>query len=280
MDDLLEFNRRNWEDRASVHPTTAYYDVPGFLDGESTLRSIERDELDDVGEGTTLCHLMCHIGLDTLSWARKGADVVGIDFSPTALAAARDIASEAGLTDHASFVEADTTDPDSVRAAIDDVRPGADEGRCDGEGFDVVVASYGVLVWLPTMTGLADVAAELLAPGGTFCLVDGHPLSHTIDDTGEFAYDYFRKEPYQIDQEGTYADREADIQHTTTFQWAHTLGDVVSAVAAAGLRVESLREFPYTHFEKFDGMVETGGWWRPQDEPELPLMFSLRATKK
>jgi SAM-dependent methyltransferase len=275
MDDRIETNRANWEERAALHPQTAFYDVPGFLDGDSTLRDVERRELGDaVGDGTRLCHLMCHIGLDTLSWAREGASVVGVDFSETAVHAARDIAADAGLADRARFVQADVTDPDAVGEAVAD----ADHDGSGDAGFDVVFASYGVLVWLPDLSGLTEAATELLAPGGTFYLVDGHPLSHTVDDAGAFSYSYFREEPFVVDAQGSYADPDAEFEHTKTYQWTHTLGDVVSAVADAGLRVEFCHEFPFTHFEKFDGMVEAEGWWRRADGPDLPLLFSLKAS--
>lgn len=264
MDERTEANRANWEERAAVHPDTEFYDVASFLDGDSTLRSVELAALDDrVDAGTRLCHLMCHIGLDTLSWARKGATVTGVDFSPTALETARALAADAGLDDRATFVESDVYDaPSAVSGA-----------------FDVVVATYGVLVWLEDIGAFADVAADLLAPGGTFLLVDGHPLSHAIGDDGTLASDYFREAPCHVDQSGTYADPDAEFEHTETYQWSHTLGEVVTAVADAGLRVEALTEYPYTHFEKFDGLVERDGWWEPGEGAELPLLFSLEASR-
>lgn len=265
MDERTETNRANWEDRAAVHPDTDYYDVAGFLDGESTLRAVERRELADVVDADTrLCHLMCHFGLDTLSWARRCARVTGVDFSETAVETARDIADEAGLADHATFVCADVLD------ACDAV---ADE-------FDIVFASYGVLVWVEDLAAFAETAADLLEPGGTFYLVDGHPLSHTLDDEGTVAHSYFRDEPVVVDQQGTYADPDAELDNTKSYQWTHALGDVVTAVADAGLRVEFCHEFPFAHFEKYDGMVEDDGRWRPAEGPALPLSFSLRATRE
>lgn len=265
MDERTEVNRANWEDRAAVHPDTDYYDVAGFLDGASTLRDVEQRELGDVVDADSrLCHLMCHIGLDTLSWARQGARVTGVDFSETAVEAARDIAAAAELTDRAAFVCADVLDAASVV----------------NDEFDVVFASYGVLVWVEDIAGFADTVADLLAPRGTFYLVDGHPLSHAIDDEGRLSCSYFRNEPFVVDQQGTYADPDAELDNTRTYQWTHGVGDVVTAVADADLRVEFCHEFPFTHFEKFDGMVEDDGWWRPAAGPELPLLFSLRATRE
>lgn len=264
MDDWREANRSNWDDRAAVHPETDHYDVEGFLDGASTLHPIERAALGDVS-GSDLCHLMCHFGLDTLSWAREGADVVGVDFSGEAIDRARELRDEAGLTDRASFVRADVYDAADV---------------LDRE-FDVVVATYGVLVWLPDLDEWAEVVADLLAPGGAFLLVDTHPVAEVFAPASrDLRFPYFFAPPVRVDAGETYAGDDVDLDSETSYQWYHPLSDVLGAVLDAGLRVESFDEYPYCHYEKFDGMERDGEWWVfPEREAFERLRDSLGGTE-
>lgn len=155
----LAANRALWDSLAETHGTTATdqsYDVEAFLGGQQTLRSIERELAGDVA-GKDLLHLHCHFGMDTLNWARLGARVTGVDFSPVAITRARALAERAGLV--ADFVVADTQRlPDSLAA-----------------GFDVVVATYGVLSWIADVNAWMRGAARALRPGGRLVLVDIHP---------------------------------------------------------------------------------------------------------
>ncbi|MFC6835770.1 class I SAM-dependent methyltransferase [Halomarina ordinaria] len=270
MDDRLADNRAHWEELAALHPDTAFYDVESFLDGESTLRPLEREELGGrVGEGTRLLHLQCHFGLDTLSWARHGADVTGADFSETAVETARDLARETGLAERARFVEGDLYD---LPAVLD-------------EAFDVVFTSYGVLNWLPDIEAWADVVGHFLTSGGTFYVAEIHPFSHVLMDLDLVEgrpvpdWSYFGGDPRTYDEDGTYADREAELDDTVTHEWAHGLGEVVTALVDAGLDVEFVREHPFACFEQFPGMEhdEDGYWWLPEAPEDVPLTFSLRA---
>ncbi len=152
MNPHLEANRVRWNQLADVNVKSRYYDVDGFRCGKSSLKSIERDEVGEV-RGQTLLHLQCHFGLDTLSWRRLGAEVTGVDFSPTAIALARELSREVGL--EANFIEANIYDLPTVL-----------EGQ-----FDIVFASYGVLCWLPDLLAWARVAAHFLKAGGAFHLI-------------------------------------------------------------------------------------------------------------
>jgi SAM-dependent methyltransferase len=270
MDDPREVNRRHWDELAALHPSTDAYDVEGFLDGGSTITWLEREGVGDV-EGADLLHLQCHFGLDTLSWLREGAaEVVGVDFSPVAIDQARDLAERAGLADRARFVEADLYDlPD----------------RLDRQ-FDVVFTSFGVINWLPDIERWAAVAARFLRPGGQFFIADLHPISHVIfelepDDDGVLRSDwpYFSDESHAFDDDGSYADTEADVEHTETREWFHDLGSVVTALIDAGLRIESLGEHPFACFEQFRGQMRQrdDGFWEIPGE-DYPLTFSVRAT--
>lgn len=262
-------NRRNWDDLADVHVDSDFYDVPSVVAGESTLRQIERAELADVfddwaaGRRTRVAHLQCHIGLDTISLARAGADVVGLDFSETSIEHARDIADRTEVDP--AFVGADVYDAPTA---------------LDGP-FDVVFASYGVLCWLPDVARWAEVVADLLASGGVAYLVDYHPFTDTFGwEESVPVRDYFADDPALYDDGGSYADYEAEVEHTESYQWQHTLGDVVTGMAAAGLRVEFLHEHPQSYYRRFEAMTaDDDGVYRYED-PELPQLFSIRAEKR
>lgn len=268
MDEYAEANRRNWNERARVHLDTDYYDVEAVLAGGSSLYSLEREELADVVDADTeLLHLMCHFGLDTLSWARECREVVGVDFSPDALALARDLAAEAGI-ENASFVEGDVLAVDLDRE------------------FDVVFTTFGVLAWLQDLDAWADTVARHLRSGGTFYLADVHPFAGVFGSvdahSATFEFPYFpRAEPVTFDVQGSYADPDSEFEHTRQHQYPHSLGEAVTALSEAGLRVEFLHEHPWADFPMFDVLEvdDEGRWWFPGDvDVDLPLTFSLRAT--
>jgi SAM-dependent methyltransferase len=195
----LDLNRANWDDRAAVHAGSGFYDLDGFRAGASTLRAFEADELGDV-TGKRLLHLQCHMGQDTLSWARLGAQVTGLDFSPAAIATARDLAAQIGLADLARFVDAD------VYSAVH---------ALGGQRFDIVYTGLGALVGLPDLTRWANEVASCLSAGGVFYIVEFHPLAQTLDDDGRtLAHDYFDAGPQMCDCPVTYTDGPP-LSHTT-----------------------------------------------------------------
>lgn len=272
MDEFVADNRSHWEELARLHPETDHYDVAGFLDGESTLDPVEPEELGDVA-GESLLHLQCHIGLDTLSWARRGADVTGVDISAEAVAFARDLATEAGLDDRARFVQSDVYD--------------ADDSPIADREFDVVYSSFGVLFWLPDLDRWADVVAGFVRDGGTFYLVDHHPFTSTFGEASTAErltarYPYFRERiSYDATETGSYAGVDPDdLDHGPTHGWSHSLGAVVSALCAAGLRIDFLHEHPWSTFAALDAMEERdhGRYVLPGLDHDLPFVFSLRAS--
>jgi SAM-dependent methyltransferase len=270
--DPRDVNRRNWDERAAVHPDTDYYDVEGFLAGGSSLYDVEREELADVVDGDTdLLHPMCHFGLDTLSWARECREVVGVDFAPTAVEEARDLAEEAGI-ENATFVESDVYDLGLDRA------------------FDVVFTTFGVVGWLDDLDAWAAVLVDHLRTGGHLYFADIHPVAGCFEHVGpdgaafgEWSHSYFREEPIHVDADGSYADLDAEFEQSETVQYQHGVGDIVGALAGQGLRVEFLHEFPWADFPMFEGMTEDdqGRWWLPEEVPvEVPLTLSVRARKE
>ncbi len=261
-------NQRHWDEAAPLHVGSEFYDVESFKTGRNSLYQLEIDDMGPV-DGKTLLHLQCHFGQDTLSWARLGAQVTGLDFSSEAIEAARTLASEIGAD--AEFVSSNVYD------AVD---------ALDGRQFDAVYTGGGALVWLPDIDRWAAVAAACVAPGGVLYLREFHPLSQIFDDEAESGlhvrYPYFQPaEPLRFEFEGgTYA-VAAEIANNVTYEWAHSLGEVITAIAQAGLQIEFLHEVDYTEFKQFPFMVEEqpGRWRLPEHAKSVPLMYSLRARK-
>lgn len=266
----IKANRENWDDRVPVHleDTGEFYDIAGFLAGKTTLKPVELTAL-GATKGKSLLHLMCHIGLDTLSWAREGAHVTGIDFSEKAIAAAKELAAQTELD--ATFMQSDVYDLPS---------------NLSGQ-FDIVFASYGVLCWLPDLTDFIAVAAHFLKPGGRFCLIDGHPLLDVFEyNPGkkrlEVAWTYFQgEEPERCDVRTSYTNRSRTLQHTTTYQWGHDLGSVVEAVLQNHLQLTSLKEYPFCFYQRYPDMdKDAQGYWHfAETALEIPMLFSLTAVK-
>ncbi len=275
LDPYREANRARWDETVAIHAASEFYGVERFLAGESTLLQLDLDEVGDVS-GKSLLHLQCHFGLDTLSWARLGADVVGVDFAPSAVATARDLAQRASLT--AEFVESELY--------------AAPQALAERLGmFDIVYVNLGALCWLPDVAGWARVCARFLKEGGTFYVRDVHPLTQALDDESEpgelrLAYPYFETaQPQHWVGDGDYADASASLQHRDSYEWNHSLGEIVTAVIEAGLQIEFLREQEWTVYRALPWLVETerGIWRLPKrdgaPDQRAPLMFSLRASK-
>lgn len=271
MDDALKVNRDFWNKVVPLHTSSAYYNIEDFKSGGSSLHTIEREELGNV-EGKTLLHLQCHFGMDTLSWARLGARVTGVDFSEQAIALAQSLKRELGL--EAEFVCSNIYDLPNMLSGT----------------FDLVFSSYGVLCWLPDVEQWANVIAHFLKPGGTFYIIDGHPLINIFSwekDASsvreiQVSSSYFSSEPVQDEAEGTYAQSTLTIPMTRVIEWKHSLSSILNALIQAGLTIEFLHEFPTTDWALFPFLKqgEDNLWRLNLDEPQLPLLFSVKATKR
>ena len=272
MNAYTQGNRAAWNTWLARDLQSAHHqDVARFRATGSSLRSIERAEVGNVS-GKTLLHVPCNMGSDTLSWARLGASVTGVDIADVAIARAEQLAAETVLP--ARFIRADLYELPSL---LD-------------ETFDIVFASYGVLCWLPDLPRWAEIVAHFLKPGGAFYLIDMHPCTNPLAELdatppgmrSQVRYPYFHSaapaQPVPIASAPDAAPEPAqdDGEHV----WAYGLGEVVTALIAAGLRLEFLHEFPLQHYQQFPSLVQDGeGWWRwPTPENTLPMLFSLRAT--
>ncbi|HEV7255154.1 MAG TPA: class I SAM-dependent methyltransferase [Mesorhizobium sp.] len=274
MDQHFAANRLNWDDRAEIHATdrTGLYAIEAVLNGGSSLGSIEAGDLATlIGlAGKDVAHLQCHIGLDTLSLKHGGASsVVGLDFSPRAVAAARDFAQRAGT--EARFVEASVYD---AEAAL---------GR---ERFDLVYVTWGAINWLPDLERWAKIVAALLKPGGRLYLLEGHPQMNQFesrDGRPELLFDWRTPgdRPLVFDDAQTYTGDERTLAHTRVYEWIHPLSEVVGAVLGAGLSLDFLHEHERLVWRAFPGMIEVSDreYALPTDWTKFPLAFSLGATK-
>jgi SAM-dependent methyltransferase len=203
--------------------------------------------------------------MDTLSWARLGAKVTGVDFSAPAISQAQSLASELGI--EARFIESNIYD---LPAKLEEV-------------FDIVFASYGVVPWLPDFAAWAKVAAHFVRPGGFVYLLDGHPLMSVFafdQPVPAFKLSYFDRTAQYWEGDGTYATANK-LEHNASYEFQHTLGDIVTAFADAGLHVDFVHEFPFAAWAALKSMAKgDDGYYRfPPDVPEVPLMMSVKATK-
>jgi SAM-dependent methyltransferase len=265
MDPRLTANLVNWNGRVKVHTESRFYDVENWLLKAPSPPLREIDALGDL-EVQTLVHLQCHFGMDTLQWARAGAIVTGVDFSPVAIGEAKLLADRAGLSERSSFVCTNIYD---APRALSDSR------------FDVVYVSLGALCWLPDVAAWGAVVADLLAPGGRLYLHDGHPFTSCFDDDGERVIcSYFEDpdDPYVSDSASTYTDGE-ELSAIRTYEWNHSIGEIVAALIGHGLVLDSLTEHAWTLFKRFPWLEESASGLLvvPEGRPRIPLTFTVLA---
>jgi SAM-dependent methyltransferase len=290
MNDPIEINRRNWDERATVHAQEVLGEdmLARLRAGEDTLLGIEAAELDDIS-GKRLLHLQCHIGRDTLCLARRGAVVTGLDFSLTAIEVARRLAEETGLK--ATFIQG-TVDQASQLA------PGP---------FDLVFATWGTLCWLPDLRDWAKVIACVLAPDGELYCADAHPAFVILEEhagrlvpTVDFQTPPERPLEFVDAEPTTYMGDPTPMTHRATRIWLHSLSTIFGALMDAGLTVTMFREHEVLPWRRYaaqasarsgetivlSGDVESlvagpDRMWRLRDgHPRLPLSFSLKARKQ
>ncbi|HXW38739.1 MAG TPA: methyltransferase [Acidimicrobiales bacterium] len=251
-----------WEEAAVLHESSAFYDLAGFRTGRDPMRPFEIEELGDVS-GLSLLHLQCHVGTDTLAWARRGARVVGLDFSANALEVAGQLARDCGL------------DAEFVRSDVYDAPQALGHRR-----FDVVYTGVGALNWLADLGRWAGAVAELLRPGGVLYVAEIHPLVlGMVEDGRTLAHDILDA-PMEVsdDHQGTYAVPEAAMASTVTVERIHAVSEVFTAVRRAGLVVEALHEHAYTNAPWPWTVRSDDGFFRlPDGWPRFPLVYTLLA---
>jgi SAM-dependent methyltransferase len=279
---FYEANRARWDESVGIHVVSKGYDMPGFLRGEKSLYPVEIEEMGDVS-GKTLLHLQCHFGMDTLSWARLGAKVTGLDFSGRAVEEARRLADHIGVS-NATFVQSDLY---AAREAL------------AGQQFDIVYTGIGALCWLHDIREWARIVAGFLKPGGVFYIYEGHPALWALDAERKdqqlvITEPYFELgRPSEYPGEYTYVDGPK-LKNTGNYEWNHGIGEIVTALIAAGLRLEFLHEHREVAWQALPWMISDDAvasgdesrhqrratWRLPDEQTDLcPLMYSLRALR-
>lgn len=278
---FYETNQARWDESVAIHVVSEGYDMEGFLHGEKALYPVETDEVGDV-TGKTLLHLQCHFGMDTLSWARLGAQVTGLDFSEPAVEQARELAARIGIAD-ATFVQSNLYE---ARDAI------------SGQ-FDVVYTGIGALCWLHDIREWARIVAHFVKPGGFFYIYEGHPVLWALDIDRKdhllvMTDPYFELDhPSEYQDEYTYTDGPA-LKNTRNYEWNHGIGEIVTALIDAGLQMDFLHEHREVAWQALPWMVSSDAaapgeasrhqrrtkWRLPEAQRDLcPLMYSIKATK-
>ncbi len=266
-------NQANWNDRARTHMSGNYYGANELITNPESISAELAQDIHRFGNlnGKSVIHLQCHLGTDTIGFARRGAKrVVGLDLSDTSLEFAKDIAAKSGVT--VEFVHSNVYD-----------------ARENVEGsFDLVYTSLGVLCWLPDIEKWAETIVSLMAPGGCFFIRDDHPMFMTIgDDVSnglKIEQSYFQlDQPLTWEDETSYIldDNAPKIKAKRNHQWNHSIGEIITALIRAGLTIDSVEETPYSAWCPWpELMVKEGHVYRLKDAPErLPLQFVICAHK-
>lgn len=265
-------NLAAWDERAPAHARADGYRVQRFHEDPAYLSDVVRFDIPLLGEvdGLEGVHLQCHIGTDTVSLARRGATMTGLDFSGESLAQARALAEQTGAD--VDFVQSD------VYSAVDAL------GR---ERFDFVFTGIGALCWLPDVRQWAQVVHDLLRPGGFVFIREGHPMlwamDESVDDDLVAGYPYFEvPAPVTDEHDGTYLPVDTTFRAEVSHSWNHGLGETVMALLDTGMTLDLLVEHDSCPWEALPGKMreDADGEWRLLEHPErLPLTYTLRARR-
>ena len=261
--DYIEKNKASWNNKTDYHINSEFYDMDNFLKGKSSLNDIELKLLGDI-TGKTILHLQCHFGQDSISLARMGAAVTGVDLSDKAISKATGIAKQLDAT------------ADFICCNIYDLPKHLDKK------FDIVFTSYGTIGWLPDLDQWAAIVSKCLMPGGKFIFAEFHPVIWMYDDDFEkVKYNYAKSDPIIETVSGTYADRSAPIT-TETVNWNHSISEVVNSLIKHGLEINILNEYDYSPYNCFNKTeeFEPGKFRIKHFGNMIPMVYAICATKK
>lgn len=263
MEDYREVNKNSWNEKTKYHVKSEFYDVQGFLSGQSSLNSIELELLGDIRDKSVL-HLQCHFGQDSISLARMGATVTGVDISNEAIDQANELALKVG--EKVDFICCDVYDlPNHLN-----------------KQFDIVYTSYGVIGWLPDLDKWAQLIDRFLKPGGNFILVEFHPVVWIFDDDFKHVkYSYFKTDAIVETETGTYADTNAPLE-LKTITWNHSLSEVFNSLLSQNLSVNTFNEYNYSPYNCFNHTSEPqpGRFNIEHMDQKLPMVYAVVASKK
>lgn len=258
----LNINRNLWDKKTEIHFDSDFYDVNSFKKGKDSLNSIEIELLGDI-RGKTILHLQCHFGQDTISLARLGAQATGVDFSTKAIEKAIKLSDEMGTS--AKFIVSDIYD---LPRHLD-------------EQFDIVFTSYGVIGWLPDLKKWGEIINHFLKPGGVFVMAEFHPVVWMFDsEFKNIEFKYMDAEPIVEEEEGTYADKTANIKEASVC-WNHGISTVLKSILKTGLEITDFNEYDYSPYDCFENTVlkEKRKYQIRGLEEKIPMVFSLKAKK-
>jgi SAM-dependent methyltransferase len=272
VEEMMLANQANWDQRTPIHLASAFYGVDGSRDPDSWFADYEWADLGDL-QGVDLLHLQCHLGVETIALARRGARVVGLDISEESVVQARAVAARHGV------------DIEYVRANVYDA-----VDALGGREFDLIYTGKGAVCYLPDLGLWAEAISRLLRPGGSFYVVEFHPLLYSLGvvppaDGGQellLRNDFLGgRGVEERDSTYTYTDGPALAGARVSYEWRHEIAAVVNALVGAGLRVERIRESGKLPWPRWPGMVrDDDGWFRlPDDMPRIPLLYALSARK-
>jgi SAM-dependent methyltransferase len=262
-ENYIAINKQSWNNRTESHLKSEFYDLDGFLKGNTSLNTIELELLGDV-KGKSILHLQCHFGQDSISLSRLGAHVTGVDLSDKAIENAKRISTET------------KTDTTFMCCDVYDLPNQLDKR------FDIVYTTYGTITWLPDLEKWASVISAFLKPGGKFIFVEFHPVVWMFDDDFEkVGYNYFNTGAIIENESGTYADRDTAIQHQSVC-WNHSISEVVNSLIKTGLEINSLSEFDYSPYNVFRNTeeIEEKKFRIKHLDNKIPMIYSIVATKK
>ncbi len=260
-DKYITENRKLWNARVPIHVDSDFYAMKEFMAGKSSLKPIELELLGDV-KGKSILHLQCHFGQDSLSLARMGAQVTGMDLSDEAIGKAKELNKQ--LNTDAEFICCDVY---SLKEHLD-------------KKFDIVFTSYGTIGWLPDLDKWADIISHFLQPGGAFVFAEFHPVVWMYDDHfKEVAYSYFNIEPIITESKGTYTDRDATISNKE-YGWNHSLDEVITALLNQGFRLTDFKEYDYSPYNCFQHTVKEGEdrYYIEHLGKRIPMVYALKAV--
>lgn len=259
----FDVNKETWNKKVAVHAESEMYDLESFKSGKSSLMLYELKALGDVN-GKSLLHLQCHFGQDTLSWQRMGAQCVGVDLSDEGIRLAKKLNNELKL------------DSEFVCCNV------LDTSKHINKTFDIVYTSYGVIGWLPDLKPWAKMIAERLKIGGTFYMVEFHPILWMfdyVDGKPEMKYHYSQDEVIYEEYEGTYANQSSKMV-SKEYGWNHGLNEVVNALIEAGLQIDYLNEYDESPYDVFPDLTKTETGLYKMKNQIFPMIFEIKATKK
>ena len=259
----IAINKHSWNNRTDTHLNSEFYNLEGFLNGDTSLNSIELEILEEI-KGKSILHLQCHFGQDTISLSRLGAEVTGVDLSDKAIESAIKIAKE--TNSNTQFICCDLYDL---------------ENHLDKQ-FDIVFTSYGTITWLPDLDKWGKLISKFLKPNGKFIFVEFHPVVWMFDDNFEkIGYNYFNVAPIVETENGTYADKDAKISQSYV-TWNHSMSEVISSLIGNKMEIVDFKEYDYSPYNVFRNMVE----FEPKKfrikhlDDKIPMVYSIVAKRK